>query len=48
MLVELTPAGHALVERVVDRVLAADEAAAAALTDEELDQLEVLLSRLSF
>jgi DNA-binding MarR family transcriptional regulator len=47
VLVELTPAGHALVERVVDDVLAADDAATAALTDDELDQLERLLSRLS-
>ena len=42
--VELTRAGHALVERVVDSVLAADEAATVALTDDELDQLENLLS----
>lgn len=47
VLVELTPAGHALVERVVDSVLAADEAATAALTNAELDQLDDLLSRLS-
>ena len=47
VLVALTPSGSALVERVVDRVLAADDAATAALTDDELDQLEALLSRLS-
>lgn len=47
VLVELTPSGHALVERVVDSVLAADEAATAALTDDELNQIEDLLSRLS-
>lgn len=47
VLVELTASGHALIERVVDRVLAADEAATAPLSDEDMERIQELLSRLS-
>lgn len=45
-LVELTVEGHELVERSLDRVLAADETAIARLADGDLDLLLDLLTRL--
>lgn len=47
VLVELTPSGHAVVERVVDRVLEADDRATRTLTDDDLDTLQRLLAKLA-
>ncbi|MDN4479818.1 MarR family winged helix-turn-helix transcriptional regulator [Demequina muriae] len=46
VLVALTPAGRALVERVVDKVLEADDGAIQSLTDDELELLQDLLAKL--
>ena len=45
VMVQLTDQGHALVERSVDQVLAADDAAIAALSVDDLAVLQTLLAR---
>ncbi|WP_248243323.1 MarR family winged helix-turn-helix transcriptional regulator [Microbacterium kunmingense] len=45
--VELTAAGHAEIERAVDRVLAVDDQLVSALTDDELLDLMKLLGKLT-
>ena len=46
VLIELTDVGHRLVERTVDRVLAADDAVLEGLSDDELGTLLLLLAKL--
>lgn len=46
VLIELTDAGHGLVERTVDRVLAADDAVLEHLSDDDLESLQQLLDKL--
>ncbi|WP_420111575.1 MarR family winged helix-turn-helix transcriptional regulator [Pseudactinotalea sp.] len=46
VLIELTGAGHGLVERTVDRVLATDDAVLERLSDDDLETLQQLLGKL--
>jgi DNA-binding MarR family transcriptional regulator len=46
VLVELTPAGHALIERTVDELLTHEQSLLSALTEQQQEQLSDLLRAL--